>query len=244
MSKSTSVQIPEEAHPAFKKLIEFGSDRIRQLANALRETGPTLDSVSFRALSASKKIGDISLSEDIETILRDVVFPIRRTMYRHSVSASDMVSGLSGAITEISSGGVDGGGFSKKEALQWAESEAAISELLDSDTMKIEGKAEALIDARGNRIIGINLYSDLRPLFDEDAEHVKANVLTNTLVIRFNRGGRPHTETFALDPASLKELKDQVDRALRKNAALIKGEAQNVRIMVVRSDSDESGERQ
>jgi hypothetical protein len=72
MSKSTFVQIPEEAYSAFKKLIELGPIRIRQLANALSETGPTLDSVSFRALSASKKLGDISLSEDIEVILRDV----------------------------------------------------------------------------------------------------------------------------------------------------------------------------
>jgi hypothetical protein len=244
MTKSPSVQIPDEAYSAFKKLIEFGSERIRQLTEALLETGPTLDSVSFRSLSASKKMGDIDLAEDVETILRDVVFPIRRTMYRHGVSASDMVSGLSGAITRISSLGEQTDGFSKKEALQWAECEAAISDLLDSDTMKIEGKAEALIDARGNRIFGINLYSELRPIFDEHAEQVKANVLTNTLVIRFNGGGRPRTESFALDPASLKELKDQVDRALRKNATLVKGEGQNARLLVVRSDSDPSGEIQ
>ena len=35
---------------------------------------------------------------------------------------------------------------------------------------EVEGKAEALIDARGNRVFGINLYSDLRPLFNEAGE--------------------------------------------------------------------------
>ena len=74
----------------------------------------------------------------------------------------------------------------------------------------MEGKAEALIDARGNRVFGINLYSDLRPLFNEAGDKVKANVLTNTLVIRFNGGGMPRTETFSLDPSSLKDLKEQV----------------------------------
>ena len=82
-------------------------------------------------------------------------------------------------------------------------------------------------------------------LFDKTAEQVKANVLTNTLVIRFNGGGMPRTETFSLDPASLKDLKEQVDRSIRKNATLAKGgEAQNVRVLVVRSDSDETGDSQ
>jgi hypothetical protein len=245
MSKSTSVQIPEEAYSAFKKLIEFGPARIQKLSEALRDTGPVLDPAGLRALSVSKKLEDVDLSENIETILRDVVFPIRRTMYRHDVSASDMVSGLGEAIAQISSSGDPGAGFSLGEAAQWEECESAIADLLDSDTMKMEGKAEALIDARGNRVFGINLYSDLRPLFNEAGEQVKANVLTNTLVIRFNGGGMPRTETFSLDPSSLKDLKEQVDRALRKNATLAKGgEGQNVRVLVVRSDSDETGDSQ
>jgi hypothetical protein len=245
MSKSTSVQIPEEAYSAFKKLIEFGPARIQKLSEALRDTGPALDPAGLRALSVCKNLEDVDLSENIETILRDVVFPIRRTMYRHDVSASDMVSGLGEAITQISSSGNAGAGFSLDEAAQWEECESAIADLLDSDTMKMEGKAEALIDARGNRVFGINLYSDLRPLFNEAGEQVKANVLTNTLVIRFNGGGMPRTETFSLDPSSLKDLKEQVDRTLRKNATLAKGgEAQNVRVLVVRSDSDETGDSQ
>jgi hypothetical protein len=245
MSKSTSVQIPEEAYSAFKTLIELGPDRIRQLMEALRDTGPTLDAAGLRALAVGKKIDDEDLSENIETILRDVVFPIRRTMYQFNVSASDMVSGLGEAITQISSSEGPGEGFSEDGAAKWAEAESAIADLLDSETMKIEGKAEALIDSRGNRVYRINLYSDLRPLFDETGDQVRANVLTNTLVLRFNNGGRFRTETFSLDPASLRDLKDQVDRALRKNATLVKGgESQDIRVLVVRSDSDESGESQ
>jgi hypothetical protein len=244
MSKSPFVQIPEEAFSAFKKLIEFGPSRIATLLEALRQTGPTLEPAGLRAFSASEKMGDKNLSDDIEAILRDVVFPIRRTMHRNGLSAREMVSGLSAAIEQISSSESQEDGFSKAEALKWAECEDAISELFDSETMKIEGKAEALIDARGNRIFEINLYSDLRPLFDDEAENIQANLLTNTLVLRFNGGGRPRTETFALDPASLKELRVQVDRALRKNALLARGESQSVRVLVVRSDSEGSGDRQ
>jgi hypothetical protein len=190
-------------------------------------------------------MGDIDLSEDVETILRDVIFPIRHTMYRHSISADEMVSELSRAIELVSTSGREPKALDNEEAIRWTECEAAISELLDSDTMKLEGKAEGLLDARGNRVFGIKLYSDLRPLFDEEAERVNANILTNTLVLRFNEGGRARTESFALDPASLKDLKDQVDRALRKNATLARGgETQNVRVLVVRSDRDESGDRQ
>ena len=245
MPKSTSVQIPEEAYSAFKNLIEFGPDRIRQLSEALRDTGPALDAPGLRSLAVGKKMDDVELSENIESILRDVVFPIRRTMYQFNVSATDMVSGLGEAITQISSSEEQGEGFSEDEASKWAESESAIAELLDSETMKIEGKAEALIDSRGNRVYRINLYSDLRPLFDKSGDQVRANVLTNTLVLRFNNGGRLRTESFSLDPASLKELMDQVDRALKKNATLAKGgESQDARVLVVRSDSDENGEGQ
>jgi hypothetical protein len=245
MPKSTSVQIPEEAYSAFKALIELGPNRIRQFTVALRDTGPALDAAGLRALAVGKKMDDMDLSENIETILRDVVFPIRRTMYQFNVSARDMVSGLGEAITQISSSEAPVEGFGEDEAAKWAEVESAIADLLDSETMKIEGKAEALIDSRGNRVYRINLYSDLRPLFDSTGDQVRANVLTNTLVLRFNNGGRPRTETFSLDPASLKDLKDQVDRALKKNATLVKGgESQDIRVLVVRSDSDESGESQ
>ena len=246
MSKSTSVHIPEEAYSAFKKLIKLGPERIRQFTEALRGTGPTLDAAGIRALAVGKKMDDVDLSETIETILKDVVFPIRRTMHRFDVSASDMVSGLGEAITQISSAEEPGENFTGDDAAQWAASEPAIAELFGSDTMRIEGKAEALIDARGNRVFAINLYSDLRPLFDQGGDEVKANVLTNTLVIRFfNGGGRSSMETFSLDPSSLKNLKVQVDRALKKNATLAKGgEVQNVRVLVVRSDGDESGEGQ
>lgn len=243
MPKSMSVQIPEDAITALKRLIEFGSDQIRRLTLALRDTGPTLDPVSFRALAVSKALEDADLSEVIETILRDVVFPIRRTMYQHGVSANEMIFGMGEAIMRISSS--DEQAIGKEDQLRWRECEPAIAELLDSDTMKIEGKAEALLEARSNRVFAINLYSDLRPLFDEDAEQVNANVLTNTLMVRFNGGGRSRTETFSLNPSDLREFKDQVDRALRKNATLAKGgESQKIPVLVVRSLNDEVGDRQ
>ena len=50
MSKSTSVQIPEEAYSAFKKLIQFGPNRIQKLSEALRDTGPALDPAGLRTL--------------------------------------------------------------------------------------------------------------------------------------------------------------------------------------------------
>ena len=75
MSKSTSVQIPEEAYSAFKKLIEFGPARIQELTEALRNTGPARSPAGLRRLSVSTKLEDVDLSENIETILRDVVFP-------------------------------------------------------------------------------------------------------------------------------------------------------------------------
>ena len=119
MSKSLSVQIPDEALPAFKRLIALGPDRLRRLTDALRETGPSLDPVSFRAVSASQAMGDIDLSEDVETILRDVIFPIRRTMYRHSISADEMVSELSRAIELVSTSGREPKTLDNEEALRW-----------------------------------------------------------------------------------------------------------------------------
>jgi hypothetical protein len=247
MPRSLNVQIPDEGFPAIKRLVAFGPGQIQRLTVALRETGPNLDPPGIRALSVCQRMENVDIIEDVETILRDVVFPLRRTIYRYGLSVDEVILGLSDSIATESALGEEPRALDQVDVERWNECKAAVSELFNSVTMKLEGKGESLLDARENRVFSVNIYSDLRPLFDDDATNVNAHVLTNTVVIRFRGDSMAATraEAFALDPASLIDLKAQVDRAIKKNETLAKGsDAQNIRVLVVRSEEDESGDHQ
>ena len=242
------VRVPEESVTALKKLFGRGPDFVRTLANALDETGPSLDEPSLRAVSICRRTGDHDSVEDVEEILRDAILPMIYGRINFDVKETDIIYAIDKLfdpkLKESTSHSLD-----DAHGQRWQECKEAFKRLNCSDKMALEAKAIHLLESRSNRVDAIKVYSDMRPVFDREGEAIRAIVLTNSLAIvltnslriRYREGQRIRTDSFALDPTDLIELKDQVERAIRKNAVLKRDEFRpNVPTLVVRTAEPES----
>jgi hypothetical protein len=239
------IHIPEEGIPAFKTLLSLGPDAILKLESALETTGPSLDHPSLRAVAICRIIQQPEIVDDVEKVLTDVIFPLRRAMRRYCIPSEQMIESLEYDLkNQAGTGGAEVATFGPEDLSRWSECKEAVHRLLVSNMMALESKSELLIEARVRKITDLNIYSEVIPVFDDLGERVRVRVLTNTLRIRFREGARIREESFSLDPAELAKLKTQVERAHRKNAVLSKGQDSDVPTLVVRSAEDESSEHQ
>ncbi len=67
-----------------------------------------------------------------------------------------------------------------------------------------------------NLLLSSKLLTDARPIFDEEATHVAASVVTFSLQLDFTSAQNPQTMNFALDWSDVEHLRDQCTRALVK----------------------------
>jgi hypothetical protein len=225
--------------------VGLGPKDIQRLKEALDATGPSLDHSELRAVAVSQRMQRPELVSDLEEILSDVVFPLRGAIQSSRVSIKEVLSALdeifhrSDPLNSASKSSIQ-----PADSERWSEARTAIGELISSDMMRLEAKGEALLQSRPNYVLSMNIYSDIRPIFDDRAEKVKARVLNNCLRIKYVKHGRAHEESYSLDPDDLIRLKQQVERALTKNLALVKDEHSEAPTLVVKSIDPEAGEHQ
>jgi hypothetical protein len=240
-----SVQVPKESISALRCLVGLGPDGIKRLKEALDATGPSLDHPGLRAVAVSQHMQRTELVSDLEEILSDVVFPLRSAIQSSKVSIKQIVSALDAVFQEFDSTHSTSESLIKPDDRnRWSESRIAISELINSDMMKLEAKGEELLRTRPNYVLSMNIYSDVRPIFDDRAERVTAKILNNCLKITYMRHGKPHEESYSLDPDDLIRLKQQVERALTKNLALANDKQSDSPTLVVKAIDPEAGEHQ
>jgi hypothetical protein len=66
----------------------------------------------------------------------------------------------------------------------------------------------------------LNIFTDVRPLFDETGTKVHFSIVTNTLYVRFMSNDEPATMYFSLDSGDLDDLESQIAKAKRKNGTV------------------------
>ena len=97
------------------------------------------------------------------------------------------------------------------------------------------GKAFDLLANRPAVTIGFKILSELRPVYDEAATRTRALLLTNTLVVNYLDADKERrTLHLTVDLDDLRTMKDELERALRKNQLLRKdANALQVDVLVV-----------
>jgi len=79
-------------------------------------------------------------------------------------------------------------------------------------------KARTLQYAYEHLLRSARILTDVRPVYDDDADEILGGVVTHSLVIEYTEGGRHHHSYFALDTQDVGRLKQQCERAERKAA--------------------------
>ena len=221
MSNGSIPPPPPDSIRAIQALIKLGNDGVRSFGQAVERTGPILCSVRDRsALVAEEMAGTVAPSL-IETILTEAIIPIRQIRTQSGIPVSEFFDKLTMSLD------ADKESWNAADRESWLSLKPTIVELLASTVLTIEDKARELVAARPKWLQQIRIFSDLRPVFDDDTETIRAMVLVNTLSIAFNRHGKIEATFFDLDPIDLDRLSEQIERARWKNALLIQQDAAN-----------------
>lgn len=213
MRKNHRLTVPKSSVEALAALFAHGAGVIESMHKCLDEHGPTLDQPGLRASSVADRMGKPELADVIEEAMRDGISPMLYSMYYFRVSPDEMIEELDSAFEKRAI---------ESDTACWRDCREAFDSLIRSDTLAIEAKATNLLEERSNRVHRVHIYSDLRPLFDQSGDNVKARVLTNSLRIQFRAGEQFRTESFAMDPSDLQALQEQIERAMRKNRTLVR----------------------
>jgi len=95
--------------------------------------------------------------------------------------------------------------------------------ILNVKVLQASTKAWTLIGDHDTIYLASRIITDLRPVFDEDLEQpLNASLVTHTIKLTVRTEGKSKPVYVVADGSDLKELRDSIDRALAKGAAVTK----------------------
>jgi hypothetical protein len=98
----------------------------------------------------------------------------------------------------------------------WNRIDGVFGELVRSQPIRNVVKSLELTYDYANLIHSTNVITDIRPIFDDEAEVVLGSVVSFTLSLSYRNGNNEHSLNLAFDAEEIQRLLDQCGRALKK----------------------------
>ena len=204
--------VPESEVPNIKAVAQASADVLQELANALGAEKPALDD---RILSAS-------LAERTGLAL-DVVAPVVSTLCRLAfvqrkldLSTDVFLQALATSLREL---GTEQ--WSSNDAELLSERQENIARLLAPDGAIAGGaKAADLLFEQQMVFCKARTLTDMRPVFDEQAQRVQGFLPFHTLALTVHEGTEMREIHMAMDFRDLVRLRKQLERAEQKEKVL------------------------
>jgi hypothetical protein len=205
-----TLRVPEEGLEEMAKLGEFGPDFVVQLADKLRgrELTLQLDGVVKQLASELGKPAEV-----LEGLLSNLLIPLNFLRQRLGLPPERFVEAVSRSIERDPPEE-----WTLEDRERWRAVAPHLHLLVEPDTfLALTGKAVDLTMNRSANLRHLQILSELRPVYDDEATDLRALVLTNTLVLRYEQGGRDQRLHLNLDTGSLRLITEELDRARKKN---------------------------
>lgn len=106
--------------------------------------------------------------------------------------------------------------FKPEEIDGWKLIESVFRDILASQAIRTLVKSIELTYDYANLVQSINVITDIRPVFDDAADHVIGAVVSFTLRLTYENGSNVQSLSLAIDAEDVEKLRDQCDRALKK----------------------------
>ncbi len=191
------------------------------LSKAIAVAGDEVAKILDRAESFSKiaeAIAEVTkLSKNVSRGALQGLLNLYRIRDSLNVDAADFIQ----TITEILRS-KPYPGWSEKDISIWTDRDALLAGLLmDGSPVGLLEKSTRLTYRFGNIFQSFELYTDIRPVFDEPAENVARMLIVHKLLLIYRDGAHVNRLEVSLDCEDLEELCNQCDRAKRKAAVLM-----------------------
>lgn len=205
------IKIPEEREDAFEKFINLSNDEIAQFLKALREAQPSMTVDGF-----TEKLSE--LTKTPYEYFEDIIIMFFELYAFHSTkdnSMEEVVSSLCHYARE-----------SKNPKLipndsDWDKLKDNLLAVLNQENaLTISAKAIEIYSDFQKLFCNSKIYSDIRPVFTSNFKEKPKMIVLHNLKITYYENNK-HKEIFImLDSDDLKQLKNQIQRAEKKEDSL------------------------
>ncbi len=188
-----------------KKIAELGVDNLGNVFEILQSlTNPTLGPQELLAVVSEL------LPDDAECLVRQLL-SLQGLMRQTGRPVDEVMSGLRTAIERE---GADVG----LNLTEWDNIVDILKQLVQQQCVRLSATAIELAYDYANLLRRTKLLTDIRPLFNEDADSIEGAVVSYTLRLHYNSADGEHELSVALDQADVQDLVAQCNRALKKAA--------------------------
>ena len=207
-SAKGSIAVPPSELPTFKFLAGTEVAALCGIHDALLNTPPSLDVEQLSGVIAEATKRDAASISQIISALLHIGF-VQRGL---NLSAEEFLArvDLTGSRQ-----------WGDEDKARWAERSSILARILDTEsTLGRAAKAGSLLVRHQTLLCSAQILTDVRPVFDEPAESVDAFVAFHTLMVTYHEVVDTRTISMAMDSRDLATLKEQIERAQRKECEL------------------------
>ena len=198
---------PENAQE-LKILLQVGVGPVRQFLHKVQESPVTL--LQAEQLESLAQDALAERSERERTILLRQLLSLARLRRHRQLSAEQLIQAVTNGLADVQS-------WDEDDLRLWQEDFAPIlRDILEYPGVVRVAKALDLAYEYANLMQDARIMTDVRPVFDAQANDFEGTVISQTLRIHYDNSEGNHSISIALDDKDIRELKQQCERALSK----------------------------
>ena len=207
------VRVPDRHRPVFSILLGWSETQRNEFVAALAALAPNLSITNLAsALSAHSPFSEEQA---------DVVIEMLTSMLSATQAATSVDDFVSRLCADLSSG--SDATLQPKNG-NWRSFESFLKNLLTcNDVLRLAAKTREVRAEHEHVYCHSRILTDIRPIFQDDVhQSPEAATLIHMLKIMYHDADSHKECFFALDDQDLRQLRDQVDRAINKEKTLQK----------------------
>jgi hypothetical protein len=209
MAEDVRFSIPEAGLVGLKALISLGPEGVTALCELAKDLSLTLN---IRGLT-----NRLSSELNVETrvvsqFVMGALMPLNHLRVHLKLETLDFLKALSDTLEKEAPEK-----WRSENLVGWKAIEGRVVPLFERDNFfSVSNKSYQLLVNRPNPVQNVQILTELRPVYSEDATSVRAFVLAKTLVVDYFEGDTKKTIHLSMDMDDLRSLASEVDRAKLK----------------------------
>jgi hypothetical protein len=188
----------------FRSLVELPEAQLSSILRQLNELTPVPMSQEEVRRVISRVLPDEQAK--VEALTRQV-FGLAGLQYRSDIPHNELNEALRSSMEEK---------LDSSEMEAWDQISPLFNQILASRAIHTTVKSLELLYDYANLATSSNVITDVRPVFDDEADHVIGAIVSFTLRLSYQNGNSANSLSLAMDAEDVRKLQEQCKRALKK----------------------------
>jgi hypothetical protein len=188
----------------FRSLVALPEAKLRSILERLNELSP----VPMSQKEVRRVISGVLPDEQamVEALTRQVL-ALAGLQYHSDIPHEELDKALRSSLE---------GKLNPTELAAWDHISPLFNEILASRAIRTTVKSLELLYDYANLVQSSNVITDVRPVFDDEADHVIGAIVSFTLRLSYQNGTSSNSLSLAFDAEDVRKLQEQCRRALKK----------------------------